>query len=290
MDKTSIGIDVSKLKFDVAVWIDRKKYKTKAFSNDTTGFNQFITWLSAYEHCHICLEATGSYSNALAIFLVDNGFNVSVENPSSIHAFGKSELNRNKTDEGDAKMIARYCALHSPRLWFPAPLNERQLSALMRRLNNLEKMKQMECNRQKVADEIVQPSLAENITALEKQLIEIKQKIKKYIDDAPELKKNKQWLESIPGIGEILSATLLAFVGDISKFSSSKQVVAYTGLNLKLCESGLLKGRSRLSKVGCAKLRKALYMPALTSITHNSVIKAQWERLVKRNKGGKIGI
>ncbi len=61
-------------------------------------------------------------------------------------------------------------------------------------------------------------------------------------------------------------------------------------LNPKLCESGLFKGRSRLSKVGCTELRKALYMPALTSITHNPIIKSQWERLVKRNKGGKVGV
>ncbi|WP_339057810.1 transposase [Candidatus Regiella endosymbiont of Tuberolachnus salignus] len=203
---------------------------------------------------------------------------------------GVAGKNRNKTNQGDAKMISRYCALHTPKLWFPAPLSERQLTALVRRLNHLEEMKRMECNRKMVADEIVKPSLTESISALEKQIIKIKQKIKNHINETSELKKNKQLLESIPGIGEILSATLLAFVGDISKFTSSKQVVAYAGLNPKLCESGLFKGRSRLSKVGCTELRKALYMPALTSITHNPIIKSQWERLVKRNKGGKVGV
>ncbi|EFL92069.1 transposase [Candidatus Regiella insecticola LSR1] len=226
----------------------------------------------------------------LATFLVDNRIDVSVENPARIHAFSQSELNRNKTDKGDAKMIARYCALHTPKLWFSAPLSERQLMALMRRLNHLEEMKRMESNRKMVADEIVHPSLTDSISALEKQIIEIKQKIKKHIDETPELKKNKQLLKSIPGIGEILSATLLAFIGDVSQFTSSKQIVAYAGLNPKLCESGVFKGRSRLSKVGCTELRKALYMPALTSITHNPIIKSQWERLVKRNKGGKVGV
>ncbi|WP_339056657.1 IS110 family transposase [Candidatus Regiella endosymbiont of Tuberolachnus salignus] len=290
MDKTPVGIDIAKLKFDVAVWIERKKYKTKVFDNTPSGFSDLLKWLLPYGDCHICLEATSHYSLPLATFLVDNGVEVSVENPARIHAFAQSELSRNKTDQGDAKMIARYCALYSPARWFPAPLNERQLTALIRRLNHLVEMKQMEYNRKEGADEIVQPFLTESICALEKQIREIKQKIKQHINDSPELKKNKQLLESIPGIGEILSATLLAFVGDVSKFTSSKQVVAYAGLNPKLCESGVFKGRSRLSKIGCTELRKALYMPALTSITYNPIIKSQWERLVKRNKGGKIGV
>ncbi|EGY28976.1 Transposase, partial [Candidatus Regiella insecticola 5.15] len=290
MNKTPVGIDIAKLKFDVAVWIERKKYKTKTFNNTPSGFSDLLKWLTVYGDCHICLEATGSYSVPLATFLVDNGIDVSIENPSRIHAFGESELSRNKTDQGDAKRIARYCALHTPSLWTPPPLSERQLTALMRHLKNLEEMKQMQENRQSVADDVVKPSLVEIISALKQQIEEIKEKIKNHIDSDPDLKKNKALLESIPGIGAILSASLLAYVGNVSKFSNSKEVVAYAGLNPKRCESGLFKGRSRLSKRGHTELRRVLYMPALAAISCNPIVKAQWQRLVSRHKGGKIGV
>lgn len=97
-------------------------------------------------------------------------------------------------------------------------------------------------------------------------------------------------LESIPGIGEILSASLLAYVGNVSKFSNSKEVVTYAGLNSKLFESGLFKKRSRLSKRGHTELRRALYMPALAALSCNPIVKAQWQRLVSGHKGGKIGV
>ncbi|WP_253305882.1 IS110 family transposase [unidentified bacterial endosymbiont] len=290
MGNIAVGIDIAKLKFDVAVWVERKKYKTKVFPNTPAGFTQLLKWLSCYGNCHICLEATGSYSITLATFLADNGITISVENPSRIHAFGQSELSRNKTDQGDAKMIARYCALHTPALWSPEPLSERQLTALVRHLSSLEEMKRMQENRQLVADEVIQSSLTAIIAYLKQQIKETKQKIKTHIDNDHNLKKNKQLLESIPGIGEIVSSSLLAYVGDMSKFSSSKEVVAYAGLNPKLCESGLFKGRSRISKTGHSALRKALYMPALAAISCNAIVKAQWERLVSRHKGGKIGI
>nr|WP_238149563.1 transposase [Arsenophonus endosymbiont of Aleurodicus floccissimus] len=99
-----------------------------------------------YDDCHICFEATGNYSIPLATFLADNGIDVSIENLSRIHTFGEIELSRNKTDKGDTKRIARYCALHKPNLWTPTPLRERQLTALVCHLKNLEEMKQMQVN------------------------------------------------------------------------------------------------------------------------------------------------
>ncbi|MBI0278612.1 transposase (plasmid) [Hafnia alvei] len=116
MELTAVGIDVSKLKFDVAVWVERKKYKTKVFSNNQSGFLELKNWLFEYQKCQVCLKATGAYSLPLSTFLFEHGIAVSVENPAKINAFGKAELSRNKTDKSDAKMIALYCALHVPLL------------------------------------------------------------------------------------------------------------------------------------------------------------------------------
>ncbi|WP_411704443.1 IS110 family transposase, partial [Edaphovirga cremea] len=289
-DNIFVGIDIAKLKFDVAIWFGEKKYKTKSLSNSPKGFKELINWIAPYPDCHLCMEATGTYGTSLATFLSDNGFIISVVNPLQIHSFGKAELVRNKTDKIDAKLIARYCASQNPPQWRPAPQSERQLLALVRHLNDLNDMLLMENNRLSVADKIVHPSHAKVISALEQQIKETKHLIKKHIDDDPTLRKNKTLLESIPGIGAILSATLLAHYGDASRFSNSSEVVAYAGLNPKLRESGLLKGRTRISKQGSSDLRKALYMPALAAISCNPLVKALWDRLRLRNKGGKIGI
>ncbi|MCG3472225.1 transposase [Xenorhabdus bovienii] len=92
-DNIVVGIDMAKRKFDVAVWLGKHHYKTKLFSN-----------------CHFCMEATGVYGHPLAIYLSDKCFTLSVVNPLQIHAFGKCELLRNKTDKIDIKLIARYYA------------------------------------------------------------------------------------------------------------------------------------------------------------------------------------
>lgn len=289
-DKIVVGIDIAKLKFDVAVWLGSTKYKTKVFANNHNGFKELFCWLKPYPQCHICLEATGVYGVPLATYLSDNELFVSIVNPAQIHAFGKSELIRNKTDKLDTKLIARYCASQTPPEWKPTPLSERQLLALVRHLNNLTALLLMEENRLTVADEVIHTSILEIIKALKLQISETKSKIKNHINDDPDLKKNNKLLESIPGIGGVLSATLLAYIGNGSRFSNSNQLVAYSGLNPQLRESGLMKGRTRISKQGSSELRKALYMPALSAITCNRVVKALWERLLARGKGGKVGI
>jgi transposase len=283
-----VGIDVAKLKFDAAVWLGETKYKTKVFANTPKGFELLSAWLQPYQGAHLCMEATGSYFVALATFLYESGWTVSVVNPFQIHSFGKSELIRNKTDQVDARLIARFCASHKPPSWQPAPLNERQLLALIRRLDGLREMRQIELNRLDVADNIVKPSIFEMIEALAQQIHETEKKIKKHIDAAPELRQRKALLTSIPGIGDVLSATLIGYLGDMSKFSHSGKVVAFAGLNPYQKESGKWQGQSHISKRGCANLRKALYMPALTAMTFNPVVKSLRDRMLARGQKGKV--
>lgn len=287
MNRTPVGVDIAKNKFDVAVLLANQKYKTKIFTNTTAGCRDFVNWLSRFDDCHICMEATGCYSTELATLLADSGYHVSLENPARIHAFGNTELTRNKTDKSDAALIARYCALYQPALWFPAPLSERQLTALVRHLKNLEEMRQMETNRLEGAEDVIVPSLNEHISTLDELISETKKKIRQHIDNNPDLKRDSELLKSIPGVGDVLSASLLAYAGNLRRFRSSKALVAYAGLNPRRCESGLWKGKSRLSKVGHAELRSALYMPSLVASKYNAVVKSLTDRLTAAGKTGK---
>ncbi len=287
MSATSVGIDIAKNKFDVAVLLHNQKYKTKTFPNTPSGFVKFMDWLRPFGDCHLCLEATGSYGTDLATALADKGHIVSVENPARIHAYARLELSRNKTDKSDAALIARYCARHQPERWYPAPLSQRQLAALVRHLKNLEEMRQMEANRRETADDVIVTSLNEHIVMLDELIEETKRKIRQHIDDDPDLKHDAALLKSIPGIGGMLSACLLAYAGDLRRFTSSKALVAWAGLNPRRCESGLMKGKSRISKLGHAALRSALYMPALVAGRYNVVVHGLMERMAVRGKTGK---
>jgi transposase len=283
---TAVGIDIAKLKFDAAVW-SAGKYKNKVFHNNPEGFAAFVAWLAPFEAPHLCLEATGAYGEALATFVFDQGFPVSVVNPAQISAFGKTELLRSKTDRGDAKLIARFCHLHQPALWQPLPRPVRDLQALVRRLDHLLEMRQMEANRSFTAEPVVQASIATILSALEAQIEATRAAIRHHIDQNPTLRQQQVLLESIPGIGPTTSAALLGLLGEITRFDNAKQVVAFTGLNPTVRESGQWRGASRLSKTGDARLRRVLYMPALVAWRYNPVIKVFCERLKSRGKHGK---
>ena len=285
-----LGIDISKEKFDVALIVDIKnpeKVKQKNFTNDQTGFDKLGKWLSsrASEPVHVAMEATGSYWEALAEYLYDAGILVSVINPSLIKREAQSWSIRNKTDELDAKTIARFCLSKQPRAWIAPDPDLRELRDMVRHLDNLQSERQRHINRLEArCCQTVIESLEQMISVLDKEISLLEDRINKHIDGNPRLKKNAQLLDSIPGIGEKSIAVLLGELMNLTCFAHSKAVAAYAGLSPKRIESGKMKGRSRLSKMGNSRLRRALYFPALTAVRYNPIVKALYERLLENGK------
>jgi Transposase and inactivated derivatives len=136
---TFVGIDIAKAKFDVALLNPLGKYRSKVYANTPEGYNQFFTWLQKHEalDAHICMETTGAYGRGLARFLAQQNLLVSVVNPAQIHAFGKTELVRAKTDKADARLIARCCQMHRPAHWVPPTDELVTLQALVQRPDDL---------------------------------------------------------------------------------------------------------------------------------------------------------
>jgi transposase len=284
-----IGADIAKKKFDVACLLEGK-FKHKVFSNDAAGFASFVAWflsLCGDARPLICMEATGSYSLPLADYLVNHGFSVSLVNPAKIHAFAKSELSRAKTDKADAKLIARYALMTQPPLWIPPPANIRELQALVRRVEHLLEMIQMEQNRLETADASTQLSITNVLNILETELKSTRKAIKDHIDNNPDLKQRSDLLETIPGIGEACIAHLLLALSEHHGFTHAKQVAAFAGLAPMLRESGQWRGNTHISKTGDSALRKVLYMPALCAKRYNPVIQVFWDRLQRNGKNGK---
>jgi transposase len=291
MQTFHLGIDVAKAKLDCALRTPDGKFKAKVVANDPEGFQALIAWLSKQgaTTVHVCLEATGIYWEAVAESLAAHGMTVSVVNPAQIKAFGASRRVRTKTDKVDARLMAEFCAERSPAPWRAPSPGEQALRARVLRLEALQTLRTQESNRLAVAREAVKPGITEHIAWLDKQIDALKKEIHTHLDNDPTLKDKQALLESIPGLGERTIATLLAFYADVERFGNARRAVAFAGLDPRQHESGSsVKGRPRLSKVGHAFLRKALYMPAMVALYKTAWGKRFRERLAAAGKAPKL--
>jgi transposase len=289
MTKSALGIDIAKLKFNVCLINPSGKLRHKVFPNTSTGFTQLYEWLvkQGSERVHACLEATGTYGEALALFLHQAGHTVSVVNPAAIKAFAASRLSRTKTDRVDAELIARFCLAQQPPAWTPMPAQVQELQALVRRLESLIEMRVAEQNRLEagITVEAVKVSVEELITHLSEQIKHTEKLIRKHIKDHPRLKEQSALLDSIPGIAQTTAATILAEITDFTHYRSARQVAAYAGLVPRERVSGSsVRGRTRLSKIGNARLRRALYFPAITALRCSPFFQAWAKGLQERGK------
>jgi transposase len=285
MSNIILGVDISKLTFDVAL-LNANKLKTKKFRNTTKGFAELKQWLKTkgIDAAHVCMEATGGYEAKLAQYLYNNSFKVSVINPARIKGFSMSKLSRVKTDKADCGLIAYFCQAMKPDPWKPAPLHIQELQQWVRRLDSLIANKNQENNRLEGAIDAVSIDINTHIEFLDKQIQEVEEFISNHIKIHKDLSEKSKLLDSIPGIGEKTIGVILTFLS-VEKFDSAKQVSAFVGLNPKPRQSGSsVRGISRISKTGNAALRKAFYMPALVSIRFNPIIKDFAERLSSAGK------
>jgi len=284
--KTSLGIDVSKNTFDVAL-LTNNKLKHKKFHNTKKGHETLLKWLKQHDvqNVHACMEATGVYGDALAEILYAASLKISVVNPARIKGFAQSELLRTKTDKVDAGLIARFCAALEPEPWQPQPVEIRQLRDLVRRLEALNGMHQQESNRLEGASDVITQQLQNHIDYLKVEIKKVKILIKQQIDIHPDLKQRKALLESIPGIGEATINVVLSEFSNIMQFKNAKALAAFVGVAPKTRQSGTsLRGRGMMSKMGRSKLRKAFFMPALVALRYNPLIIELKLRLTKAGK------
>ena len=284
-----LGLDVAKLKFNACLLCEDGKLRHRVFPNTPVGFAQLIEWLGREQvtRAHACLEATGTYGDSLATYLHEAGHVVSLVNPAAIKAYAQSVLSRTKTDRVDAALIARFCAERRPPEWHPPAPELRELQALVRRLDSLVEMRTMEENRLSsgIAVDAVRESVEELIAHLSEQIKRTEALIRSHINNHPGLRRQRELLDSIPGIGETTAAALLAEVPDIKEYRSARQVAAFAGLVPRERQSGSsVRGRVRLSKIGNARLRKVLYFPAITALRCSPFFQAWAEGLRQRGK------
>lgn len=281
-----VGIDVAKSKLDVALLDERGKVKSHVFNNDTKGHAALMSWLidraGPQANMRVCMEATGPYSEALAMALADAGWYVSVVHPARVKGFAQGELARNKTDRADAALLARFGQLMRPEPWLAPPLEVRELRALVDRLQSLKEMHQQEANRLEAA--MNQAGMRESIEShmqwLQASIKQLERQIDDHIDRHPGLREDAKLITSIPGLGNTTAAKVMAYLGDVRRFKNAKALAAFIGVTPRIKLSGSsVRGRSAISRNGHAGIRHSLYMPAMVALKHNPIVKTFGARL-----------
>ena len=296
------GIDVSKNKLDCA-WlrdVTTTKVRTRGFPNNPKGFKTILDWAQDHtglpvDQLHFTMEATGVYHEAAAYALHQGGATVAVVNPAHIHRYAQSHGRRSKTDRKDSVVLARYGALENPRPWQPEPPEVRSLRALIARLAAVEKDLQREANRKEKAQ--ISQASAEVVHSIEIMLEHLReerhrllQQIDTHIDQHPHLKADRQLLETIPAIGEVLSREILALLRSRS-FLRASQPAAYIGIVPLHHHSGTSVHKPAvISKTGPSRLRAKLYMGAVVAISHNPTVKQHYQRLLKAGKPKSVAL
>ncbi|KKL95088.1 hypothetical protein LCGC14_1858130 [marine sediment metagenome] len=291
MDRIAIGIDVSKLTLDVALTTDGKEVVSSGqFANDAKGHKALHKWVGKQmrKHgageVHYTMEATGVYSEGIHEFLSESGEMVSVENPLKIKSFAQMQMMRTKNDAVDAAIIARYAWIMKPALTPPIEPAIKRLRALARHLEHLTQRKASEANRLESAkDTIVIKSIKDIVKRYEHQIGKVTKEIKNHIDNNPDLQEQMDLLTSIPGIADKTAGVILSELK--GETMSVKAQVAHAGLAPRQRVSGTsVRGKTQICKTGNARLRKSLYMAALSAIQHNPHVREFYQRLVSQGK------
>ena len=288
---TWVGIDVSKDTLDACLLpAPGGKARGRAFANDAAGHAALAAWAdegSAGAAVGFCLESTGAYGEALATSLADAGRHVAVVNPARVKYAGLMRGQGNKTDRADAKLIAEYAHRERPAAWQPPRPQVRELQALSRRRDDLRRLAAGEKTRLATPglSDAVRTSLARVVAFLAEEADRLQAQADAVVAADEHLRASRELLRTIPGVGPVAATAILAELPDPARFATAQQAAAYAGLAPREYRSGTsVKKRTRLSKAGNARLRKALDLPALTATRFNPLVAAFYERLVTAGK------
>jgi transposase len=287
MDTTAqfVGIDVAKARLDVAV---RPSSDQWAVPNDETGISQLVTRLQELAPSLVVLEATGGLEIPLAAALASAGLPLAVVNPRQVRDFAKAVGQLAKTDALDAQLLARFADAIRPT---PRPLPEAQaqaLSALLARRRQVISMLVAEQQRLGTALPTVRPRVEAHIAWLRQDLADLDAELQRTIRNSPIWRERERLLRTVPGVGPVLSMTLVADLPELGQLSR-KQIAALVGLAPLNCESGIFRGR-RIIWGGRGRVRAALYMSTLVAVKHNPVLRAFYERLLTAGKPKKVAL
>jgi transposase len=284
--KPYVGLDVSKKLLELAV--HESDYR-RCYPNKASAFAELIVELVTLQPALIVLEATGGLEKPVVAAMHTAGLPVVVINPRQVRHFAKAVGQLAKTDRLDARVLAHYAAAIKPPLRPIKSAAEQDLDALVGRRGQLVDMLAAEKNRRGTApNDTVREEIDEHIEWLEGRIAALDRQIKELMKTSAIWNHTNQILRSVPGIGPVVSFSLLADLPELGKLNR-QQISKLVGLAPLNCDSGQKHGARHIYG-GRTSVRSILYMATLTAIRHNPVIKAFYDRLIANHKLFKVAI
>jgi transposase len=286
MDSIFVGIDVSKDQVDVHI---RPSGEAFVVAREEDALNALALRLQSVKPQLVVLEATGGLQVRVAAALSAAGLPVAVVNPRQVRDFAKATGQLAKTDRLDAKIIAAFAEATNP---VPRPLPDeatQMLQALVGRRRDLIGMQVAERNRLRQAESAwLRKDLEKHLAELAKFIADIDLAIENHVKGSPIWQVQEDLLQSVPGVGKIVSRSLLAELPELGRLSRRK-IAALVGLAPFAQDSGTMRGR-RMIRGGRGSVRHVLYMATITGVRFNPVIRTMYQRLTAAGKPAKVAL
>lgn len=291
------GVDVSKDHVEVCCFDATGKRRARRFPNVPAGHRALLGWLGPTP-TQVVVESTGRYGLDLTLALhASQAAEVMVANPKALRGYAKAQMRRTKTDAVDATVIADYARRMPFEAWKPPPEAVRNLQAIARRIHALTVDRARERNRLQSttdsasASQVVVNDIEVNLRHLTRRIDELTRQATRLVESDEQLRAAYGHLVSVRGIAQKSAVLLLGELATLPDDMSVRQWVAHAGLDPKKHESGTsVKSPERISKIGNARIRRALYMPAHSAIRHEPRVRAFYEKLLRKGKPKMVAI
>jgi transposase len=280
-----VGIDVAKAHLDVAEGSTGALWRV---ANDEIGITEALRRLEVVAPALVVLEATGGYEASVAAALGVAGVPVAVVNPRQVRDFAKSMGKLAKTDALDARILALFGERVQPAARPLPDAQAQELSGLLTRRRQVVGMLTAEKNRLHIAPTAVRKDIHNHISWLERSLAKLNAELGDALQQSPLWRETEDLLRSAPGVGPVLTLTLVAEVPELGTLDR-RQIAALVGVAPFNRDSGTLRGK-RTVWGGRAPVRAVLYMATLVATRFNPVIRAFYQRLLAAGKPKKVAL
>lgn len=285
LQNINVGVDTGKSQLDIYI---RPLDIYFTVPNTEKGIINAIKAIKKHKPQRVVIEATGRLEMPFILACDKAKLPYVIANPLRIKRFAGAIGQRAKNDRLDAALIAHYAERVQPELTKLKSENIRLMSDLVTRRNQLLSMQTMERNRLQILPKNISTTISPILTALKNQIEKVETKIAKLIDSCPEYQAKNTILQSMPGVGKVLAASLISNVPELG-FITNKQASSLIGVAPITRESGRFRGK-RMIQGGRAQVRTVMYMAMMSAIQCNPVFKATYERLLTAGKPKKVAI
>ncbi|EOX3832390.1 IS110 family transposase [Vibrio sp. OPT46] len=285
LQNINVGVDTGKSQLDIYI---RPLDIYFTVPNTEKGISDAIKTIKKHKPQRVVIEATGRLEMPFIHACDKAKLPYVIANPLRIKRFAGAIGQRAKNDRLDAALIAHYAERVQPELTKLKSENIRLMSDLVTRRNQLLTMQTMERNRLQILPKNISSTITPILTALKNQIEKVEAKIAKLIESCPEYQAKNTILQSMPGVGKVLAASLISNVPELG-FITNKQASSLIGVAPITRESGRFKGK-RLIQGGRTQVRTVMYMAMMSAIQCNPVFRATYERLLTAGKPKKVAI